>query len=77
MGPHPDRLPPRPADVPDDEAALLAARKMFAGMYDIKEVFGGYLAVPDGVEVTQSTTVGGLVGKLRMRARAEGGGDDG
>jgi hypothetical protein len=76
MGPNPSARPVRPADVPDDEAALLAARKMFAGIYSIREVFGGYLAVPDGTEVTQSTTVGGLVGKLRMRARMEGGGDE-
>jgi hypothetical protein len=48
-----------------DEASLLAAREAFAGRWDILEVFGGYMAVPDGAEVVRSSTIGGLTGKLR------------
>ena len=51
-------------DAPDTEAHLIAARKAFAGKWDIIEVFGGYLAVPDGTPIMQSTTIGGLTAKL-------------
>lgn len=53
------------ADAPDTEASLIAARDAFRGTHDIIEVFGGYLAVPAGTPIVQSTTIGGLTGKLR------------
>jgi hypothetical protein len=60
-------LPPF-LDEADDTLQLESARETFAGKFDIIEVFGGYLAVPDGVQVVQASTVDGLVGKLRRRA---------
>ena len=51
-------------DAPDTEAHLIAARDRWKGKHDIIEVFGGYLAVPDGTQIVQSTTIGGLNGKL-------------
>lgn len=54
-----------------DEASLLAARDAFAGRWDIIEVFGGYLAVPDGTPIVQSTTIGGLTAKLRRLPGSE------
>jgi len=58
MGPHDE--PP-----PVTELDIEAAQKLFAGRFDIIEWFGGFLAVPTGVQVTTSTTLGGLVAKLR------------
>ena len=51
-----------------DEARLQSARDAFAGKWDIVEVFGGYLAVPDGTPVVQATTLGGLTAKLNRMA---------
>lgn len=55
------------AEVAADDGRLAAAREAFAGKWDIIEVFGGYLAVPDGAVVVQASTLDGLVGKLRRR----------
>jgi len=64
------------ADAVAQEAYLRAARKAYAGRWDIIEVFGGFLAVPDGAQVVQSTTIGALCGKLdRMEHKAEPAGD--
>jgi hypothetical protein len=52
-------------DAPDTEAHLIAAREAFRDTHDIIEVFGGFLAVPAGTPIVQSTTIGGLTGKLR------------
>lgn len=59
------------ADAAADEAALEAVRREFAGRWDILEVFGGYLAVPDGTPVVQAMTLGGLEGKLNRQAEEE------
>lgn len=59
-----------PYDTPPpvtDDSHLAAARAAFAGRWDILEVFGGYLAVPDGAVVVQASTLGALVGKLNRR----------
>ena len=61
------------AELAADDGRLAAAREAFAGRWDIHEVFGGYLAVPDGAVVVQASTLDGLVGKLR-RAESPGGG---
>jgi hypothetical protein len=50
-----------------DDGRLEAARETFKGQWDIIEVFGGYLAVPDGAVIMQASTLDGLVGKLRRR----------
>lgn len=44
---------------------------MFAGAWDIVEVSGRYVAVPDGTQIVWSATIGGLVGKLRNRRDAD------
>lgn len=55
------------AEAVSEDAHLQAAREVFAGRWDILEVFGGYLAVPDGTMIVQSMTLDGLVGKLRRQ----------
>lgn len=62
MGPFADDTPPMA-----DAGQLAAAREEFAGRWDIIEVFGGFLAVPDGAVIVQATTLGGLTGKLNRR----------
>lgn len=65
MGPFADNAP-----IYSDDQAMEATRAKFRGRWDIIEVFGGYLAVPDGTMIVQSTTLGGLAGKLdRAEAR--------
>jgi hypothetical protein len=59
MGPYADNAP-----LYNDDQAMEATRAKFRGRWDIIEVFGGYLAVPDGTMIFQSTTLGGLAGKL-------------
>lgn len=54
-----------------DDRALAAARDSLPG-WRILEVFGGYAAVPSGVELVQSTTLDGLVLKLRQQDDAQG-----
>lgn len=58
------------ADLAED-AHLTAVRREFAGTWDILEVHGGYVAVPDGVQIVQSGTLDGLAGKLRRMAEPE------
>ncbi|HEY0933129.1 MAG TPA: hypothetical protein VGD91_05220, partial [Trebonia sp.] len=47
-----------------DDRALAAARDSLPARRII-EVFGGFLAVPAGSVIAQSTTLDGSVGKLR------------
>lgn len=54
-----------PADEEARDRRLHAAREAFPA-WQVIEVFGGYLAVPAGAAVVQSTTLDGLVAKLRQ-----------
>jgi hypothetical protein len=48
----------------ESDTRLLAAREAFPD-WDIFHVFGGYMAVPKGAPVIQSTDVDGIVAKIR------------
>jgi hypothetical protein len=52
------------------DALLRAARESFPD-HDIYETFGGYMAVPKGTVIIQSTEIDALVGKLRESLRQQ------
>lgn len=49
-----------------EERQLQGARDSFPG-WQIREVFGGFLALPKGTVTVHSTTLDGLVMKLRQQ----------
>jgi hypothetical protein len=54
-----------PADRAED-SRLAAAKEAYPG-WDIRRVFGGYLAVPKDTPVIQSIDVDGIVEKIKRR----------